>query len=126
MARGRPRSDCRIGQRGLRPGEPMVDIASGVAAGTNRLLDSLPAAQRQRLTRTLRPVFLGSKTVLFLQRSSLRALGFLHSRPPRLSAGGVAMPRITRTTTTSSGTNTATASPLLVAMSSSITKDHLS
>jgi Hsp20/alpha crystallin family len=35
------------------------------------------------------------------------------------------MPRITRTTTTSSGTNAATASPLLVAMSSSITKDHL-
>ena len=36
------------------------------------------------------------------------------------------MPRITRTTTTSSSTNTATASPLLVAMSSSITKDHFS
>jgi hypothetical protein len=36
------------------------------------------------------------------------------------------MPRITRTTITSSGTNTATASPLLVATSSSITTDHLS
>jgi hypothetical protein len=36
------------------------------------------------------------------------------------------MPRITRTTITSSGTNTATASPLLVALSSSITKDHFS
>lgn len=36
------------------------------------------------------------------------------------------MPRITRTTTTNSSTNTATASPLLVAMSSSITKDHFS
>jgi CRP-like cAMP-binding protein len=42
-----------------------VDSGSGITGGTNQLLDALPAAQSQRLMRSLTPVFLGLKTVLF-------------------------------------------------------------
>jgi CRP-like cAMP-binding protein len=42
-----------------------VDSGSGVAVGTNLLLDALPADESERLMRALRPVFLDIKTVLF-------------------------------------------------------------
>jgi hypothetical protein len=38
---------------------------SGGTQGTNRLLDALPVADRERLMRLLRPVFLDIRTVLF-------------------------------------------------------------
>lgn len=43
----------------------MVDSDSGIAGGTNRLLDALPAARLPRLIGSLRPVFLDIRTVLF-------------------------------------------------------------
>jgi DNA-binding transcriptional regulator YhcF (GntR family) len=42
-----------------------VDSGSGVSGGTNRLLDTLPAAQRQRLMAALSHVRLEPRTVLF-------------------------------------------------------------
>jgi len=42
-----------------------MDRDRGIAGGTNQLLDALPAADRQRLARSFRPVFLDIRTVLF-------------------------------------------------------------
>lgn len=42
-----------------------MDSGSGVPSGTNRLLDALPAAQRNRLMATLSHAWLEPKTVLF-------------------------------------------------------------
>jgi Crp-like helix-turn-helix domain len=46
-------------------GKPRVDSGSGVSGGTNRLLDTLPAAQRHRLMAAVSHVRLEPKTVLF-------------------------------------------------------------
>ncbi len=42
-----------------------MDRDREVASGTNQLLDALPAAERQRLARSIRPVFIVIRTVLF-------------------------------------------------------------
>jgi CRP-like cAMP-binding protein len=53
-----------------------MESASGVASGTNQLLDALPPAERQRLMRSLRPVFLEVKTVLFEPSGTINAVEF--------------------------------------------------
>ncbi len=45
-----------------------MNSRSGVTRGANHLLDSLPAAESQRLLRSLGPIFLDLKTVLFEPR----------------------------------------------------------
>jgi CRP-like cAMP-binding protein len=57
-------------------GATRVDRGVGVAAGTNRLLDALSTAQRQRLRRSLRPVFLDIHTVLFEPRETIDFVDF--------------------------------------------------
>jgi CRP-like cAMP-binding protein len=42
-----------------------VDRGSGVTGGINQLLDALPGAESDRLMRTLTPLYLDTKTVLF-------------------------------------------------------------
>jgi CRP-like cAMP-binding protein len=42
-----------------------VDSGRGVIGASNQLLDALPAVHNQRLTSSLRPIFLDIKTVLF-------------------------------------------------------------
>lgn len=46
-------------------GKPRMTRDSGATQGTNRLLDALPVADRERLMRLLKPVFLDIRTVLF-------------------------------------------------------------
>ena len=54
----------------------MVDGSSGGALGTNRLLDSLPAGESERLIRLLRPVFLDIRAVLFEPDETILAVDF--------------------------------------------------
>jgi CRP-like cAMP-binding protein len=53
-----------------------MESASGVASGTNQLLDALPPAERQRLMRSLSPVFLQVKTVLFEPGGTINCVEF--------------------------------------------------
>ena len=59
--RRRSRSLCA----GCDRGKPRVDSGSGAPGGTNRLLDALPADQRNRLMAALSHVWLEPRTVLF-------------------------------------------------------------
>jgi CRP-like cAMP-binding protein len=52
-------------RRVLQLGETGMDRDREVASGTNQLLDALPAAESQRLARSLTPVFIVIRTVLF-------------------------------------------------------------
>jgi CRP-like cAMP-binding protein len=49
---------------------------SGVTGGMNQLLDALPAAESQRLMRSLGPVFLGINTVLFEPNGTIDSVHF--------------------------------------------------
>jgi CRP-like cAMP-binding protein len=68
----RPSDTARVAARG----NPSMESASGVASGTNQLLNALPPAERQRLMRSLRPVFLEVKTVLFEPSGTINAVEF--------------------------------------------------
>jgi CRP-like cAMP-binding protein len=53
-----------------------MDRDSGVARGTNRLLDALPAADRERLLRLLRPTFIDAREVLFEPHETILMVHF--------------------------------------------------
>jgi hypothetical protein len=68
----RPSDTPRVAARG----NPSVESASGVASGTNQLLNALPPAERQRLMRSLSAVFLEVKTVLFEPGGTINSVEF--------------------------------------------------
>jgi hypothetical protein len=51
-------------------------VGRGLSGGTNRLLDALPAADNERLVRSLNRVFLDVKTVLFEPDRPIAAVYF--------------------------------------------------
>jgi hypothetical protein len=53
-----------------------VDSGSGVSDGTNRLLDTLPAPQRHRLTAVFSHIWLEPKTVLFEPSQTIEVVDF--------------------------------------------------
>lgn len=63
----------------MRTASQRSQLGSTNGVGSNRLLDALPADQRRRLTRSLRPVFLDTGTVLIEEDAAVESVDFPRS-----------------------------------------------